>query len=390
MEGPYSSSGEAELLAGIHVLDLGTMITGPLAASMLADLGAEVIKVEAPGGGDPFRSFAPDGYGPHFVAYNRGKRSVTLDLRQEEGRAALAALLGQSDVLIENFRPGTLDRLGFGDAELAAFPRLVHCRITGFGEDGPYAARPAYDGVAQSYAGMLSLLLDPEAPAVAGPTLADNITGYTAALGILAALVARGVSGRGRRIDVNMLEATLALIPDAVTTTTMTGQAPGPLSRVAASQTYVLRCGDGGLITIHLSAPEKFWFGLLEAIEAPALATDPRFALRSDRVTNYAALRAELGACFATRPRAHWLARLATADVPHAPVLSVAAALEDPQIRHLAAILPWPHPAGGEVTAVAPPWRVDGRRALPARRAPLLGEHTTEVLADLRLPAGDR
>lgn len=389
MDGLLPSPFKVGLLAGIRVLDLGTMITGPLAASMLADLGAEVIKVEAPDGGDPFRSFAPDGYGPHFVAYNRGKRSVALDLRQEDGRAALRALLREVDVLIENFRPGTLDRLGFADAALSAFPRLVHCRITGFGADGPYAARPAYDGVAQSYGGVLSLFLDPEVPMVAGPTVADNITGYTAAMGILAALVSRGISGQGRRIEVNMLEATLAFIPDAITTATMSGHAPGPLSRVAASQTYVLRCADGGLVTIHLSAPEKFWLGLLRAIEAPELGSDQRFAKRPDRVANYVALRAELGTRFAARPQNEWLGRLAQADVPHAPVLSVEEVMKDPQVRHLAAIMTWPHPAGGEVAAVAPPWRVDGERPAAARRAPRLGEHTGEVLGGLCLPGKD-
>ena len=223
------------MLEGVTVLDLGTMITGPLAAMLLADMGADVIKVEPPDG-DPFRSFSKDGYSPQFVAYNRGKRSVVLDLRTADGQGALRRLLAGADVLIENYRPGTLARFGLPAVLAAEFPRLVHCSITGFGRDGPYAARPAYDGVAQSYAGTLSLFLDPESPAVGGPTIADNVTGYTAALAVLGALVERGRTGRGRLVEVNMLEATMAFTPDAFTSQGMGGAAPHNLSRVAASQ----------------------------------------------------------------------------------------------------------------------------------------------------------
>jgi formyl-CoA transferase len=371
------------MLAGLRVLDLGTMITGPLAAMILGDMGAEVIKVEPPEG-DPFRSFAPDGYGPHFLAYNRGKRSVVLDLRSEQGRAALAQLVAAADVLVENYRPGTLAKLGFPPEVIAArHPRLVHCAITGFGADGPYAKRPAYDGVAQSYAGVASLFLDAADPKVMGPTVADNVTGYTAALAVLGALVERGRTGRGRRIEVNMLEATMAFAPDAFAMADRNGTPPGPLSRVAASQTYTLRCADGALLTIHMSAPEKFWTGLLAALEAPELATDPRFTPRPQRVRNYVALRAELATRFAARPRAEWMERLAAQDVPHAPVLTLDQVAEDPQVRHLAAFATLMHPAKGVVRGVQPPWRIDGARQAPDRAPPLLGEHTAEVLADL-------
>ena len=167
------------------------------------------------------------------------------------------------------------------------------------------------------------LFLDPESPAVGGPTIADNVTGYTAALAVLGALVERGRTGRGRLVEVNMLEATMAFTPDAFTSQGMGGAAPHNLSRVAASQTYTLRCADGGLVTIHLSAPPKFWTGLLAAMGAPELGQDPRFTPRPNRVANYVALRAELQARFERQPRAHWLERLTAEDVPHAPVLSI-------------------------------------------------------------------
>ena len=375
----------AQALAGVRVLDLGTMITGPLAAMILADLGAEVVKVEPPEG-DPFRSFAPDLYSAHFVAYNRCKRSIVLDLRDESGRARFAALLATADVLVENYRPGTLDRLGFPPTRIEAeFPRLVHCSISGFGTDGPAAGRPAYDGVAQAAAGTLSLFLDPEAPVVAGPTIADNIAGYTAALGVLGALVARGRTGRGGRVEVNMLEAMLAFTPDAFALVAMTGEAPGPLSRVAQSQTYVARCADGALLAIHLSAPPKFWTGLLAALEAPELGTDPRFAARPSRVANYVALRGELAARFARRDRAGWLDRLAAADVPHAPVLSIADVQREPQVRHLGSFGHFTHPDGRELAMVRPPWRFDGTRPPDGRRPPRLDEDGRAILAELGL-----
>ncbi len=227
----------------------------------------------------PSAVFAPDPYFAHFVACNRGKRSIVLDLRDESGRARLAALLAAADVLVGSYRPGTLDRLGFPPTRIeAVFLRLVDHSISGFGTDGPAAGRPTNDGVAQAAAGTLSLLLDPEAPAFAGSTIADNIAGYTAALGVLGALVARGRTRREGRVEGNMLEAMLAFTPDAFALVAMAGEAPGPLSRVARSQTYVARCADGALLAIHLSAPPKFWTGA--AGGAGGAGTRHRSALR--------------------------------------------------------------------------------------------------------------
>jgi crotonobetainyl-CoA:carnitine CoA-transferase CaiB-like acyl-CoA transferase len=194
-----------DVLRGVRVVELSTVITAPLTGLMLADLGADVLKVEPPQG-DPFRSFRGGHYSPNFVAYNRGKRSMKLDLRTAAGRSILLELLAAADVLLENYRPGIMERLGLAqDVLTAANPRLIHCSITGFGESGPYSARPAYDNVAVALSGVLSLQLDPEHPQSSGPTIADNATGMYAAYGILGALYERERSGRGRRIDVNML-----------------------------------------------------------------------------------------------------------------------------------------------------------------------------------------
>ena len=194
------------MLDGVRVIELTTMITGPLAGMLLADLGASVIKIENRDGGDPFRSFGGGRYSGHFISYNRNKRSLTLDLRSPQGKEIFLSLVRQADVLIDNFRHGVLDRLGLSDAVLRnANPRLIHASITGFGASGPYRDRPSYDAVAQSLSGVLSQFIDPESPELAGPTLSDNVTGFYAAYGILGALYERERAGQGRRIETSLL-----------------------------------------------------------------------------------------------------------------------------------------------------------------------------------------
>jgi crotonobetainyl-CoA:carnitine CoA-transferase CaiB-like acyl-CoA transferase len=225
------------VLKGVRVVELSTVITAPLTGMMLVDLGADVIKIEPPQG-DPFRSFRGGQYSPNFVAYNRGKRSVRLDLRGEPGRAILLKLIARADILLENFRPGVLEKLGLGpDILMGANPRLIHCSITGFGTSGPYRARPAYDNVAVALSGIASLLLDPEHPQSSGPTIPDNATGMFACYGILGALFERERSGRGHRVEVNMLEAGIAFIPDPFANYTRAAIVSDRLTRVR---------GDGG------------------------------------------------------------------------------------------------------------------------------------------------
>jgi crotonobetainyl-CoA:carnitine CoA-transferase CaiB-like acyl-CoA transferase len=357
---------------------------------LLADLGARVIKVENPEGGDPFRSFRGGRYGGHFIAYNRNKRSLTLDLRSGPGKDVFLALVRRADVLIDNFRPGVLDRLDLAAHTLsAANPRLIHASITGFGRDGPYRDRPSYDAVAQSLSGVLSQFLDPEAPQVAGPTLADNVTGFYAAYGILAALYERARTGRGRRIETSMLESTIAFAPDAFINHKRYGTKVGPLTRVSVSQSYAFRCQDDRLIALHLSSQQKFWDGLLAALGREDLAAHADFATREQRIANYKALQAELGLTFRTRPRRDWAARLEAADVPYAPVLDVEEVMDDAQVKHLGTFYHVTHPAEGEVLGVHPPVWFDGERVGPMAPPPTLGEHTETILQELGIDVGE-
>jgi crotonobetainyl-CoA:carnitine CoA-transferase CaiB-like acyl-CoA transferase len=371
-----------EVLKGVRVVELGTMITAPLTGMMLADLGADVVKVERPDGGDPFRSFRGGLYSPHFIAFNRNKRSVALDLQSEAGKASLRALLRDADVLIDNYRSGVMDRLGFSAAFVQTeYPKLIWCSITGFGADGPYADRPAYDAVAGALSGLASMTLDPEKPAASGPTVADNITGMYAAYGVLGALYERERTGRGRRIEVNMLEAAVAFVPDAFSNFSRMRIDNQPRTRVASSQSYAFRCADGKLLALHLSSPQKFWESLMGVIERPDLKDDARFANRDARVRNYTALEKELAEVFAREERLHWMTKLERADVPFAPVQTVAEVIEDPQIKHLGTFYEEVHPTEGPLTLVRRPVLIDGSRDISSLPPPTLGEHTLEVLA---------
>ena len=373
-----------DVLKGVRVIELGTMITAPLAGMMLADLGAEVIKVEHPEGGDPFRSFRGGLYSPHFVAYNRGKRSIKLDLRNEAGQKILLKLIGGADVLLENYRAGVMDRLGLGSETLtAANAKLIHCSITGFGANGPYSARPAYDSVGLALSGIASLFLDPDAPQASGPTIPDNATGMYACTGILGALYERTQTGKGRRVEVNMLEAAISFIPDPFANHTQMGIDNNPLTRVASSHSFAFRCADGKLLAVHLSSQPKFWEGLLTALERSDLANDARFKTRDQRIKNFSELTHVLGETVAQKPRAEWMARMETNDVPFAPVHNIPDVIDDPQVKHLETFHTMKHPTQGAIVAIRRPMRIDGGRDGSPLPAPTLGEHTAEVLHEL-------
>lgn len=373
-----------KVLSGVRVVEQGTFITGPAAGMLLGDLGADVIKVEQPGSGDPFRAFKGGLYSPHFQTYNRNKRSVTLDLKSAEDRATFDGLIADADVYIQNFRPGTAEQLGAGEERLRAInPRLIYCSISGFGPTGPAAQRPSYDTVAQAASGFLGLLINPANPRVVGPAIADSITGFYAAYGILGALYERSRTGKGRRVEVSMLEAMTHFNLDAFTHYYSAGEVMGPYSRPSVSQSYALQCSDGKWIALHMSSPEKFWRGLASAIEKPDLFEDPRFATRTGRIEHQEELIGILGAIFAGQTREEWARRLQQEDVPHAAIYDSSEALEDPQAQHLQLLVSTEHPTMGTFRTVRSPVSFDGQRPLEVTAPPVLGEHDAEVRAEL-------
>lgn len=250
----------ADILKGIRVVEQGTFITGPCAGMMLADMGADVIKLETPGKGDPYRSFRNGFYSAHFQAYNRNKRSLTLNLKDDEDRSVFRDLIAQADVYIQNFRPGAAARMSADWETLRAInPRLIYCSISGFGQTGPYVARPSYDSVTQALSGFLGVATDPANPRLLGPAMADSITGLYAAMGIMGALVERGRTGEGRHVEVSMLEAMMHFAVEPFTGFFALGDVPTALDRPRLAQAFILRTGDDRLIGIHLSSIEKFW-----------------------------------------------------------------------------------------------------------------------------------
>ena len=373
-----------KVLAGIRVLDLGSFITAPYAAMLLGELGADVIKIEKPGSGDPFRSFKGGDYSPHFQAHNRNKRSIALDFAKPAGRDALDALIRSADVLLVNVRPGVEEKIGLGEARLKALnPRLVFCYITGFGSDGPYAERPAYDNVGQAISGWLSMFHQGSDARVPGPAVSDALTGLYGALGICAALVERSRTGIGRRIDVSMLEATVAFATEPLGQLFATGQPVSFYARSSSSQSYVVTCKDGQRIGLHLSSPDKFWEGLAKAIgREDLLASYPN---RAARVGAYELLAKELATTFATRDRDEWLPLLEANDVPFAPERRLHELADDPQLRHLGTFYSIEHPTRGTVKAAHRAIRYDGDQRSDFAAPPALGEHTDEVLSEAGL-----
>lgn len=349
-------------LDDLKVVDLGTMVTAPLATMLLGQLGAEVIKIEHPDGGDPFRRTAGDDYSPNFVAYNQNKTSIQADLTTDAGRAVLFDVLAKADILVENFRPGVMEKLGLTEAALKAVnPTLIHCTITGFGADGPYSHRPAYDTVGIALSGMLHLYLDPDKPQILGPTISDNVTGLYAFAGVLAALHARARTGEAQRVELNMLECAIAFIPDAFSYFGQKGLSYGPRSRAASSQCFVWQCNDGKAIAVHLSVPAKFWNGLVAALEADGtLGADARFAERKGRLDHYADLSVEVGKIIALHPRSHWEAAFSRHDIPFANVNSIPEAVDDPQVRHLKTFQKAHHPVKGDVLCIRNPIEING------------------------------
>ena len=370
----------ARPLAGITVLEMGTFITGPAAGMLLADMGADVIKVEQPGTGDPFRSFKGELYSPHFQTYNRNKRSITIDPKNPDDLAILDQLVATADVFIQNFRPGVADRLKVDAARLQAInPALVYASISGFGSEGPERDRPAFDTVAQAASGFLRLLVNPEHPRVVGPAIADAMTGFYTALGILAALNERHATGKGRVVETSMFEAMCHFNLDDFTHLLSADQVMGPYSRPHVSQSYVFQCADGKWLALHMSSPPKFWENLAVAVGQPDMLSLPAFESRDARIAHYEDVVAFLAPIFAGQSRDHWTAELTRLEVPNSPVYDSAEVLATEQAKVLGIEVTDPDGPKGEFRTIRFPLSFDGERMDSVTAPPLLGADDAAV-----------
>ncbi|TIQ38454.1 MAG: CoA transferase [Mesorhizobium sp.] len=387
-----------DLLSGIRVLDLTNVLAGPYCAYQLALLGADVIKVEAPPGGDLARQLgaSPElnqaGMGASFLAQNAGKRSVVLDLKKVEDRDRFLDLVATSDALVENFRPGVMDRLGLGHERLKEVrPSLVYCAISGFGQTGPMRGNPAYDQIIQGLSGIMSITGTPEtAPLRVGYPVADTLGGLVGAFAIAAALVRQKTSGEGAFLDVSMLECTLSALGWPVSNYLTAGVEPRPMGNenMTAAPSGAFRTGEG-LLNIAANKQEQF-VTLCGLIGRPELASDPRFAERETRKENRAALKALIEEALAGASAAIWEEKLNRAGVPAGRVLTIPQVLEERQVTERGMATRFQHVSGMEkpLTVVRGGFMVDGAAPAPARPPPRLGEHLDEVFA--ALPTRDK
>lgn len=397
-----TQSAPANLLEGIRVIDMTNVLAGPFAGYQLALLGADVIKVEVPGSGDLARNLGTDSelnaqhLGISFLAQNAQKRSITVNLKSDEGGAVLTKLLESADVLIENFRPGVLARLGFPWERLQQInPRLVYCAISGFGQTGPLRAAPAYDQIIQGMSGMMDVTGFPESdPTRAGYPIADTLGGLAAAFAISAALAGRSRTGAGTSIDVSMLETAVTALGWVVSNHLIGGTEPARLGNDngTAAPSGTFRTGAGAL-NIAANKQEQFEI-LCDEIGRPDLAVDPRFAQREDRKRNRQALTDELEQALSARSATDWEKALSKRNVPVGIVHTVPQMLHSEQIRarHLIHELPFPGDASGErdpIRVLGHGIHIEGRPSGPVAAPPLLGEHTDQLLVELGYSSHD-
>jgi crotonobetainyl-CoA:carnitine CoA-transferase CaiB-like acyl-CoA transferase len=388
------NAAEAEpLLEGVRVLDLTNVLAGPFAGYQLALMGAEVIKVEVPGTGDLARQLGADpelsqqNLGVSFLAQNAGKQSVTVNLKNASGREVFARLVHEADVLLENFRPGVLERLGFGWDRLQQLnPGLVYCAISGFGATGPMSARPAYDQIIQGLCGLMSVTGDENStPLRVGYPVCDSIGGLAAAFAISAALVRKSRTQQGAYLDVSMLDAALTTMGWVASDYLIAGRTPVPMGNEnrTSAPSGTFDTADGKL-NIAANKQEQFEI-LCKVLDRVDLLDDPRFHTRDDRKTHREQLREELERTLRTQPAGHWDELLLATGVPAAPVASLPQALASDQVQHrgLVSTLPSPARGGGDLHLLGSATHVDGRSVSPASAPPLLGDHTRAVLSTL-------
>jgi len=387
-----SRGGARPPLAGIRVIDLTRVLAGPFCAMSLGDMGAEVIKIEETGKGDDTRGWPPfvGGEATYFMSVNRSKKSLTLNLKAPDGQDILRRLIAKADVVLENFRPGTMERLGFGyEALRAANPRLVYCSISGFGESGPEASRPGYDLIVQGESGVMDLTGFPDGPPVkVGNSVADLVSGMAAAQGIALALLARERTGRGQKVEIGMLDVMASLLTYQAGLYWNAGGRPARRGNQHPSITpyEVFRASDAYL-TVGV-ANNSLWERFCRALEREDLVRDPRFDSEAQRVANRDALSSLLDEVLSARPAGEWLSRLDKAGVPAGRIKTVAEVCESEHLRARGMTVSLQHPKAGSLTVMGVPIRLHATPGAATAAPPLLGQHTDEVLTGLlRIPA---
>jgi formyl-CoA transferase/CoA:oxalate CoA-transferase len=375
-------------LSGFTILDLTRVLSGPYCTMVLSDLGARVIKVEQPGKGDDTRAWGPPFIGDesaYFLSINRNKESVTLDFKPAAGRAVLEKLIARADVLVENFRPGTLTRAGFGwEAVHARFPRLVYASISGYGQTGPRTEEAGYDAVMQAEGGLMSVTGDADRPGYRlGVAITDMVAGLYAAQGITAALLARERSGLGQRVDIGMLDTTAALLTYQAANWFATGQTPlrkgNRHATIAPYETFTTADGE---IVIAVGNDE-IWKRFCQVIGLPEMAADPRFLTNKDRMANYDDMRPAIDRAFRTATNGEWVQRLNAGNVANGEVRDIGQMLVDPQLAARDMIATMLHPTIGATRVIGAPIKLSGTPASLRTPPPVLGQHTDAVLGEL-------
>jgi CoA:oxalate CoA-transferase len=373
-------------LAGVRVLDLTRVLAGPYCTMLLADMGADVVKIERPEGDDAraFGPFLPSGESAYFAGINRGKRSIVLNLKLPADKATFLKLVEKADVVVENFRPGTMEAFGLGPEELAAVnPRLVYASVSGFGRTGPYRRRPAYDVIVQALGGLMSITgHDAEYPARVGTSISDILAGIYGALSITASLLRRERTDRGADLDLAMLDCTVAVLENAIVRYEVTGNVPGPLGTRHPSITpfQAFRAADGLLVVAAGNDP--LWRRLCEVLEAPHLAADPLLATNALRTTNQPHVEALLNQAFARRTVAQWLAILEPAGIPAAPIHDVAQVRSDAQLAERGMWHTLFDRDGTPLVTPGSPLVLDGEKPALDPAWPRVGEHQAEVIQE--------
>lgn len=374
-------------LEGIKILDLTRVLAGPYCTMILSDLGAEVIKIERPETGDDSRAFGPwqNGESAYFMSVNRGKKSLSLNLKTEQGKEIFKKLVKTADIVVENFRPGIMEKLSLGYEDLKAInPRLIYCACSGFGQTGPYSSKAAYDLVIQGMGGMMSITgPDQNTPTKTGSSIADILAGMFSAIGILSALNRRHQTGKGQMVDVGMLDCMVAILENAIARYSTTGKDPvpignrhpsiAPFTTVKASDGYInIACGNNALFA-----------NLCKLLEMPDLANDSRFATNDLRCENIAQLIEIINSVTVKNTKEYWLSRFSDGSVPSGPINKISEVLQDPHVIARNMILELNHPVAGKTQVAGMPIKFSDDNPVPEVPAPVIGQHTKDILSDM-------